>query len=390
VQVHPVVGCVDAGRKNLLYNVKAGLPAASRTGGEVRRVDERVNTFRSVLRQCGLAAMIIGVALLSRRKRVLPISGEGRAAPIKQDNHEYDSIASKPGRKKPAWVLSLERYRVLIELLSSIAAVVALLALALSYQSVVSSSRSAESSARAVEAAQRGVQLQEAQLQPVFLVQIDYNRPQRGPTRQALRVISASGTFLDARAEVGSLLVVGEDFGDRALVPFIEPYWSPMDEQRDPKGRGVQIASWESDGAWLSKVKCTWQEQLGQYSDLSYVVSFVKVEYRDIARAGHQLFFRVGGRASKYSRFSDDAIPQNSPCDVAPTTELKGAILGRAETLDSSDAAICMNATTTFTDNVLDPFTPPSKRALRSAFDTYKHYRSPEFEEKCAPERASD
>lgn len=61
------------------------------------------------------------------------------------------------------------------------------------------------------------------------------------------------------------MLVLAEEFDGQglALVPFIEPYWSTTDEQRDPKGRGAQIASWESDGTWLHQVRCVWQEQLG-------------------------------------------------------------------------------------------------------------------------------
>jgi hypothetical protein len=143
----------------------------------------------------------------------------------------------------------------------------------------------------------------------VFIVQLDYDIEKSRPTKQTLRVISPSGTYLDARAEVESLLVLGaeERSDERALVPFGEPYWSATDDQRDPKGRGVQIASWESDGVWLNRVQCLWQDQLGEYSDRVQIVSFVKVEYRDILRVNHQLYFSVG-RSTKYSRFLREQV----------------------------------------------------------------------------------
>jgi hypothetical protein len=350
-------------------------------------MNKRMSILKAAVKQCGLATVIIGLALLSRRRRTSPTSGQHRASTMDQSNQECDADMREPERKRPAWVLSLERYRVLIELLASLATVFALVALGLSYQSVKSSNRSAESSARAAESAQRSIQLQEAQLQPVFLVQVDYDRQQRGPTKQHLRVIGASGTFLDAHAEETSLLVLGEDFGDRALVPLIDPYWSPTDQQRDPKARGVLIASWESDGAWLSKAKCIWQEQLGQFSDLSYVVSFVKVEYRDISRKEHQLYFRIGGRASKYSRFAEDQIPLGSPCAISHTTELKGTMFGRGETIGSSDAVMCMStADRQISSALVGPHGTPTKKELKSAFDAYKNNRSSAVEERCAPE----
>jgi hypothetical protein len=39
---------------------------------------------------------------------------------------------------------------------------------------------------------------------------------------------------------------------------------------------------------------------------------------------------------------------------------------------------------------LVDPYAVPTKKDLKSAFDAYKDYRSPEIEEKCAPEISSD
>jgi hypothetical protein len=336
---------------------------------------QRMTAQKLLVKAGRLVAAAIALVLLSRRQGMHPTFKTGQGT-IEQGIRERRTTEVVLQSNKPRWVLGMERYKVL-ELLGLATTIAAFIALIFSYQSV-------ESSNRAAESARRAVQLQEAQLQPVFLVQLDYEAVKSGPTRQKLRVISASGTFLDARAELVSMLVLEEDFGDRALVPFYEPYWSGIDEQRDPKGRGVQVASWDSDGTWLRRVKCLWQEQLGQPSDLSWVVSFVKVEYRDISRAEHQLFFKVG-RSAKYSRFQHDEIA-NSSCQTAPSIELKGAILGRAETIDAGVAAMCIAGANTHIGPVLlDPFTPPTKEELRSLFDTYKHHRSPELEATCAP-----
>jgi hypothetical protein len=337
---------------------------------------QRLTAHKLLVKACRLVAAAVALVLLSRRKGAHPTFKTGRGT-IEQGIRQQSTTEVVLQSNKPRWVLRMERYKVL-ELLGLATTIAAFIALIFSYQSV-------ESSNRAAESARRAVQLQEAQLQPVFLVQLDYEMVKSKPTRQKLRVISASGTFLDARAEVVSMLVLEEDFGDRALVPFYdEPYWLGIDEQRDPKGRGVQVASWGSDGTWLKRVKCLWQEQLGQPSDLSWIVSFVKVEYRDISRAEHELYFRVG-RSAKYSRFQHDEIA-NSSCLTAPSIELKGTILGRAETIDSGVAAMCIAGANMHVDPVLlDPFTPPSKKELRSLFDTYKHHRSPELEAICAP-----
>jgi hypothetical protein len=336
---------------------------------------QRMTALRLLLKACSLVAAVVALVLFSRRKVTQPTFRNGQGT-IRQGIREHSEEENPFQRNKPRWVLGMERYKVL-ETFGSITAAAAIVALIFSHQSVQSSNRAAES-------ARRAVQLQEAQLQPVFLVQLDYDVGKSRPTRQKLRVISAAGTFLDARAAVVSMLVLEEEPGERALVPFIEPYWSAMDEQRDPKGRGVQIASWESDGTWLNRVKCLWQGKFGQPSDLSWIVSFVKVEYRDISRAEHQLYFKVGGSA-KYSRFQNDEIADSS-CRTSRARELKGAILGRAETMDSSIAAKCIKAADRSIGSIpLDPYTPPTKEELGSLFETYKHYRSPELEATCAP-----
>lgn len=353
-----------------------------------------MHRIKKALKVSSLAALL-GTVLLLSRSRGKPISNERRSEGLRQANHEYSVARTEPKDKKPKWVLTLERYRVLIELLASIAAIVALFALVLSYQSVISSNRSADSSRSAAEAARRAVQLQEAQLQPIFLAQVDYHRGKRKQLSQELRVISPNGTFLDARADVASLLVLEEEPGERALVPLSDPYyWLPTDEQRDPKGRGVQIASWKSDSPWLGQLKCIWQEQLGQYGDLAYIVSWVKVKYRDVVRAEHELYFRIGGRSSEYSRFMEEQTAEIkrsgessfSCVAYAGSNELEGTLLGRAETVNSNDAAMCMEAAHRSLNSVdlMDPTVVPAKETLRSIFEAYKDYRSPAFEEKCA------
>jgi hypothetical protein len=191
---------------------------------------------------------------------------------------------------------------------------------------------------------------------------------------------------LDARADEAAFLVLeAEDRGEQALVPFNDRYWSPLDDQRDPKGRGVQIGSWKSDGSWLNQVKCQWQ-QLGHFSDNSYVVSFIRIQYRDILRVERELYFKVG-KSSKYSRFDEDYVDaSSSKCRISRTRELKGAILGRAETMEPRNAAMCMEAANSYLSRLgaIDPFARPTAKELSSLFEGYKRVHSSRMKETCA------
>lgn len=118
---------------------------------------ERMNAFKLLFRACRFVAAV-ALVLFSRRKGTQLTSRDGQGT--------LDQGIQQESNKPRA-----------LEWVGLFTTVAAFIALIYSHQSVQSSNRAAES-------ARRAVQLQEAQLQPVFLVQLDYDVGISRPTRQ--------------------------------------------------------------------------------------------------------------------------------------------------------------------------------------------------------------
>jgi hypothetical protein len=214
----------------------------------------------------------------------------------------------------------LERNKIFIDLLSAITAAVALLALYSTNQSL--------------RLARQEHELQAADLQPVF--QVFFKREFQArkvlpPRYSDIRVVSPSGTFLDATAKLNSFLVVGYREGGEPT------FWSPPDRdlaiipafQFDynltvvSDKRGTLIQAWDDDSEVAERAEIGWWLQNKKegldFDKLVPVVEFVaivEVSYLDILRRPHSIYFKVGG-----IQLSTESIPSLRAAGRAPTLD---------------------------------------------------------------------
>lgn len=228
----------------------------------------------------------------------------------------------------------LEGNKIYIDLLGAITAAVALLALYHSNMGVRSANEQLELARRDSELARRAHDIQAAQLQPVFQVifKRQFHKKRVLPPRYSdIRVVSPSGTFLDATARLRPFLVVGyryagfsqvwippeRDFAIISTSRFNFNYSSTVVSDK----RGTLIQAWDGDSEVAEKAHYHWRDQgdTRGVDDIRPVVDFVaivEVSYLDVLRQPHSLYFKVGG-----VQVSFETLPSLRAAGRAPTLD---------------------------------------------------------------------